>query len=211
MEFNLLTQQQEKEELFSLYRYEGTIVQSAIAGITIIFTTSVLIKYRKCKLDFIYYFLLGLFIMIMLLKILTSILELFKSEKSIFIAIFNGIVITVSYTSVLGGMQLFIYELDRMLYIMQSSNQQEFQKYLKTWRILRTFSISAIILQIAILTPNYVNEEIKFQRYDYFTDTQRNIMLGCGVTIKIINDITVFSIMIKCIRKLLSRFHETRQ
>jgi len=84
--------------------------------------------------------------MIMLLKILTSILELFKSEKSIFIAIFNGIVITVSYTSVLGGMQLFIYELDRMLYIMQSSNQQEFQKYLKTWRILRTFSISAIIL-----------------------------------------------------------------
>ena len=164
MELNLLTHQQEKQELFSLYRYEGTIVQSVIAGITIIFTTSVLIKYRKCKLDFIYYFLLGLFIMIMLLKILTSILELLKSEKSIFIAIFNGIVITVSYTSVLGGMQLFIYELDRMLYIMQSSNQQEFQKYLKTWRILRTFSISAIILQIVILTPNYVNEEIKFQR-----------------------------------------------
>jgi len=101
-----------------LFRKEGVIVQTAIASVTVFFMTIVLTKYRNCKLDAIYYFLLGLFILIMLLKIVTSVFEIFSHQKSYGIAIFNGIVITVSYTSVLGGMQLFIYELDRMLFIM---------------------------------------------------------------------------------------------
>lgn len=74
-----------------------------------------LTKYRKCKLDTIYYLLLGIFELIMILKIITSIIEIYSPKKTWASGIFNGVVITASYTSILCGMQLFIFELDRMI------------------------------------------------------------------------------------------------
>jgi hypothetical protein len=61
-----------------------------------------------------------------------------------------------------------------------------------------------------ILIPNYINEEVKYIVKDYFTDTQKMLMLGTAIVLKISNDTTVFTIMIRCFNKLLKRYYESR-
>ena len=91
----------QQNELFSYYRYEGIIVQSIIASITTLLIICILVKYRKCKLDKIYYILLALFELIIILKIIPSFIEVYNKKKVLAVSIFNGVVVTASYTSIL--------------------------------------------------------------------------------------------------------------
>jgi hypothetical protein len=62
----------------------------------------------------------------MFLKIISSVLEISTSSNSWAEAIFNGVVITASYNLFMCGLQLFVYELDRMLFLMESNDEKEF-------------------------------------------------------------------------------------